>query len=180
MNSCLVCSRPATYQYCSLACSNTGRIVKNETKYKLNPKRCKQCGGALPYEKRHDYIFCSHSCSATYTNLKREHKKKPQKENRSLHVQMMEKFLQGNLTERSSIRKALIKIKGNLCAKCTMQNTWCDNPLTLVVDHVDGDAGNNRPSNLRLLCPNCNSQTTTFGGRNKGYGRQSRGLSRYA
>jgi 5-methylcytosine-specific restriction endonuclease McrA len=40
--------------------------------------------------------------------------------------------------------------------------------LVLVLDHINGDRSDNRITNLRLLCPNCNSQQNTFAGRNKG------------
>lgn len=38
--------------------------------------------------------------------------------------------------------------------------------------HIDGDNSNNELSNLRWLCPNCNSQTETFCGKNKEYKRK--------
>jgi hypothetical protein len=45
----------------------------------------------------------------------------------------------------------------------------------LVLDHINGVSGDNRPTNLRLLCPNCNSQQPTHGGGNKGKVEQSEG-----
>lgn len=45
---------------------------------------------------------------------------------------------------------------------------WNGRPLPLILDHANGVNSDNRPSNLRLLCPNCNSQTPTLGGANKG------------
>jgi hypothetical protein len=41
-------------------------------------------------------------------------------------------------------------------------------PLTLEVDHIDGDYRNNLISNLRFLCPNCHRQTPNFAGRSRG------------
>ncbi|HLP94965.1 MAG TPA: HNH endonuclease signature motif containing protein [Saprospiraceae bacterium] len=45
---------------------------------------------------------------------------------------------------------------------------WNGKELNLILDHIDGVAGDNRPENLRFLCPNCNSQQVTNGGGNKG------------
>lgn len=44
---------------------------------------------------------------------------------------------------------------------------WNNKQLTLILDHVDGNNDNNRHQNLRYLCPNCNSQQDTQGGKNK-------------
>lgn len=52
------------------------------------------------------------------------------------------------------------------CAECGIES-WNGKSLTLQLDHIDGNPHNHLLSNLRLLCPNCHSQTDTFCGRNK-------------
>jgi len=66
-------------------------------------------------------------------------------------------------------------VLGRKCSSCDLPGEWNGKPLALQVDHIDGDRTNNDLSNLRLLCPNCHSQTDTFAGRNKG--RWSRGVT---
>ena len=79
---------------------------------------------------------------------------------------------------RHIVRKWLTEEKGYSCSVCGISE-WRGKPLTLWVDHIDGDATNNRPENFQLICPNCDSQQPTFGGKNYGKGRKSRGLKPY-
>ena len=51
------------------------------------------------------------------------------------------------------------------CLHCDISE-WQNKPLKLELDHIDGNSFNNKKENLRLLCPNCHSQTDTFRGRN--------------
>lgn len=62
---------------------------------------------------------------------------------------------------RSTIKKRLIKERGHQCEKCK-NTTWFDIPITLEVEHIDGNSTNNDFKNLLLYCPNCHSQTPTW------------------
>lgn len=49
------------------------------------------------------------------------------------------------------------------CYSCGLGPMWNHLPLSLQLDHKNGNRNDNRLVNLRLLCPNCHSQTETFG-----------------
>jgi len=54
----------------------------------------------------------------------------------------------------------------NSCSNCKI-TTWNNKPIVLHLDHINGIPKDHRLENLRLLCPNCHSQTDTWCGRNK-------------
>lgn len=70
---------------------------------------------------------------------------------------------------RSSVKSYILKHKiiEEKCDKCEQLPMWKGEKLVLILDHVNGVPNDNRLENLRFLCPNCNSQTPTFGARNK-------------
>lgn len=53
----------------------------------------------------------------------------------------------------------------NKCDICGNGGEWCGKKLSLQLDHINGINNDNRLENLRLLCPNCHSQTETFSGK---------------
>lgn len=124
---------------------------------------CLCCGKEL---KKGQQKYCSNSCQMKYQQKV-----------------WVEKWLSGeisgtpendpwkNISDR--IRKYLFDKYDNKCAVCGWGeiNKYTGN-VPLEVEHIDGDADNNRPENLTLLCPNCHSLTKTYRGANKGHGRK--------
>lgn len=80
---------------------------------------------------------------------------------------------EGVLCENSKVSRGCIKkliARHNLldwrCAICDLDE-WNGKPISLQLDHINGIQNDNRMENLRLLCPNCHSQTENFAGRKK-------------
>jgi 5-methylcytosine-specific restriction endonuclease McrA len=69
----------------------------------------------------------------------------------------------------ASLRRRLIKegLKEERCEGCG-GTEWRGLPIPLQLDHINGDRTDNRLENLRILCPNCHSQTDTWCGKNIG------------
>jgi hypothetical protein len=127
-------------------------------KYSTKTYFCKTCGIESTRTHQKMNVYCSNTCSA-----------------KGMFTETINRFNQGQVSSRHTIRKVLTEIGGYKCSCCGISE-YNNKPLTLQVDHTDGNAGNNNPANLRLMCPNCHSQTDTFGARNKGNGRAARGL----
>jgi len=71
-----------------------------------------------------------------------------------------------NVYNSKSRRNLLLKSKEYRCEICSNTGVHNGKPLRLQVDHINGEAHDDRIENLRFLCPNCHSQTETFTGRN--------------
>lgn len=82
----------------------------------------------------------------------------------------------GLMTLKRAIRDYLMMDQGGVCAICGLPPTWNGATLVFVLDHIDGDGSNHVRANVRMICPNCDSQLPTFKARNRGNGRHARRL----
>lgn len=128
-------------------------------------KPCLICGKE---PARASYTYCSNICQLEYQY--------------QLYIrQWMDgkvSGLQSIGTVSPYIKRYLRRKFSNKCALCGWSRVNIKTGrVPLVADHIDGNWRNNVESNLRLLCPNCDSLTSTYAGLNRGNGRKNRVLS---
>jgi hypothetical protein len=146
-------------KFCCMSCAG---IYNN----KLFPKKtrtlyyCLECGKGF-FCGHKEQIYCCQNCAVIGKYNKRIN-----------HIEQNSTFLYNNKKDISStrfVRRYLIDKHGNNCVLCGQSaDNWHNKPLTLIVDHIDGHSNNWCVDNIRLVCPNCDSQLPTFKARNKG------------
>lgn len=73
-------------------------------------------------------------------------------------------FLRGQPIKNKLIKAGVFEDK---CTECGLGSTWNGKGIVLQLDHINGVHSDNRLENLRILCPNCHSQTINFCGKNQ-------------
>jgi hypothetical protein len=168
--------------------------LKRVEDYNKNPKVCPCCKNKIDYKSRRNE-FCSHSCAASYSNVKRGFKKRVEclcfncgnKTGRnatkycSFECQFDYRWKlkkeqissTGKAPEIRQAKKYLKEVRGNSCEMCGI-DTWAEKPILLLCDHIDGNSSNWDLKNLRLICSNCDATTPFYKNKNKGNGRAYR------
>lgn len=89
--------------------------------------------------------------------------------NKDSKIPLKDILVENSSYSRYNLKKRLLE-EGLLEYKCYNPDCslteWLGKPISLQLDHINGINDDNRLENLRLLCPNCHSQTKNFSGRN--------------
>lgn len=141
--------------FCSKSCS----AAFNNKKRGKTTVACYGCGKEIkrqPHQiKKYNNSFCSRACCM---NHKRQTVLSDWKEGKTSGAS-------GKGGTASVIKEYILQKQHYSCLICGITN-WNDKPLTLQLDHIDGNCTNNAEENLRCLCPNCHTQTENWGARN--------------
>ncbi|MGV9285290.1 HNH endonuclease [Streptomyces sp. NPDC003730] len=70
----------------------------------------------------------------------------------------------GKRRTRTALLRRALRALGvpEKCVGCGTGPEWLGKPMTLEIDHVNGDWSDDRRENLQLLCPNCHASTDTW------------------
>lgn len=130
-----------------------------DSKENLNNKNyCINCGKEIPLNRK----YCNNNCQHEHIH----------KEAYKDFLENNDNYCRGNYTPKA-FKKEFLSEQGGVCAICGCKPEWNGSSLVFVIDHIDGDASNNKRENLRMICPNCDSQLPTFKSKNKNSTRRN-------
>lgn len=161
--------------YCDYGCNQEALyILKNKKNCcashsskcpEMKKKNSNGCKKAYITEKRI-------SQKEVYKNIPQNIKDKMAWNRNKTILDLNEVFKEKSSTTREYSRKIILKEKllDYSCQECHIIS-WRNEKLYLELDHINGVNSDHRLENLRFLCPNCHSQTSTFRGRGQNTGK---------
>lgn len=153
-------TRKTPCRFCSRNCANS-RVHSRETKEKIS-------NGIIQYVKENPEKVAS-------INLAKKEKIDAKKANNNYKKLKEKELLEAefNTLKHERLKNRILLEQNNKCNACGLSE-WRGKPLTLELEHKDGNNQNNERENLECLCPNCHSLTDTWRGRNKWPGKAKR------
>jgi len=145
--------------FCSRSCANT-RVFTTESNEKKR-KSSLEFYSKMSIEERKEF---------SDSKLLKYDKKEAQKKTSAIHRARSWSRPYEEMAH-DSLRRRLLVERNNTCEECGLGNMYNGKPLSLELDHIDGNSNNNKVENLRILCPNCHSQTPTHRSKNIKYKR---------
>ena len=153
----------------------------------LNKRGNKYCSSKCSEAKKHDAAYKDFLennekyCRGNYTpkNFKKDFFKKGKYKLEKKELDKLIKVVneKTNLLKQENTKYdeniEFLNEQNGVCAICGCEPFHNGKSLTFILDHIDGDASNNKRDNLRLICPNCDSQLETFKSKNKNSTRRN-------
>lgn len=146
-----------TDELCSYGCNQQAKYINKSNKYmcakSANSCPANRAKNSINLKKAYDDGIRK-SGKDNYENLTVEQK------NRMNHNKD-KRFADFSYNGKGDHKNALLLERGHKCEICNLTE-WLGKPITIELEHSDGDRNNNNKDNLKLLCPNCHSQTKTW------------------
>ena len=159
------CSRRFGFSHTAwIKALKSGRLRSSQSHFDDRRRRYDWATVQAYYDQGHSFQECRSRfgfCAAAWdkARLRGEIKTRPS------GMPISELLLRG--TSRQNVKMRLLRagLLKDECAECGLTH-WRGKRLSLHIDHINGVHNDHRLENLRMLCPNCHSQTETYGGRN--------------
>lgn len=161
MNHCLKCNKETkNAKFCSRSCSASFNNNAVPKRGHTRPK-CIICDNSVKSKRCR---FCSHACYSVF----RRNEAMAKFDSKTVLLP------KGNFHSSTIVKEYIYLLKGNQCSICSLKPIWNDKKLVLILDHINGVPDDWDVNNLRLVCPNCDSQLPTYKSKNHGSGRPYR------